>query len=138
MSSSAFTRSFAGADALYLAQRAGDYSFDENISGSDGSCSPSYLCEATPGQYSGPVGLGSLRGVPNLPAPTLATETPGSVTSDEATLEASVDPDYGELTGHGLLHKYKLSGVTEALALELLQQHVASALNVCQIGRAHV
>lgn len=39
--------------------------------------------------------------------------------------------DYGELTGHGLLHKYKLSGVTEALALELLQQHVASALNVC-------
>ncbi len=45
--------------------------------------------------------------------------------SGGATLE------YGELTLHGLLHKYKLANVPERRMEELIAQHVRSECNVC-------
>jgi hypothetical protein len=39
--------------------------------------------------------------------------------------------EYGELTGHSLLHKYKFTGISEGLMDELLEAHVAQTTNVC-------
>ena len=44
--------------------------------------------------------------------------------------------EYGEMSGHALLHKYKVSGVSPAVARELLNEHVASLCNVCRYFRA--
>jgi hypothetical protein len=40
--------------------------------------------------------------------------------------------DYGELTAHGLLHKYKLTQVPAARMDALLQSHLAKECNVCR------
>ncbi|HTU77539.1 MAG TPA: hypothetical protein VMF09_02135 [Solirubrobacteraceae bacterium] len=86
---SPYTRSFAGAHALYL-EAASDSGFNEILSGSNGDCG-SYLCEAGPG-YNGPAGLGSLHGAPQAPAPAPATGSASSITQTEATLAATVEP----------------------------------------------
>ncbi len=52
-------------------------------SGSDGSCSPSYLCTATVG-YDGPTGLGTPGGSPDSLAAFLSTSTPPSPTAPGA------------------------------------------------------
>jgi hypothetical protein len=94
--STAFTRSFEGAGALYAATKTG-YSFYRDIAGRNGSCG-NYLCEAQPEvTYDGPTGLGSPRGVPDVTEPALTTKPPVDLTSSGATLEATVDPEYGEL-----------------------------------------
>ena len=60
----AHTRSFAGADALYIeAAQNGTGALDDVVSGSNGSCGGSYLCTAGLG-YDGPTGLGSPYGAP--------------------------------------------------------------------------
>jgi Subtilase family len=106
---SPYTRSFEGADALYLELANGVDGFSDIISGSNGSCH-SYLCEAEPG-YDGPSGLGSLRGAPQVPPPSPATVHASSVGYTEATLEATVNPhgvalsrcafEYGLTTSYG-------------------------------------
>jgi Subtilase family len=59
----AYTRSFAGAAALYTeAAQNGTGALDDVLSGSNGSCG-NYLCNAGPG-YDGPTGLGSPYGAP--------------------------------------------------------------------------
>lgn len=59
---SPYTRSFEGAEGLYLEAASGNGGFNDIVSGSDGSCHD-YLCEALPG-YDGPSGLGTLHGAP--------------------------------------------------------------------------
>ena len=86
--SSQYTRSFEGAQALYLDALA-DGGFNDITSGIDGACG-SYLCEAAPG-YDGPSGLGSLRGVPEVPAPTPVTGTASAIQQSAATLGAMVN-----------------------------------------------
>ncbi len=90
-----YTRSFEGAEALYLQSAAGD-GFNDVISGANGSCG-TYLCQAGFG-YDGPTGLGGLRGAPQLPPPTPFTEMPAPVSSDGATLEGTVEPHGGTIT----------------------------------------
>jgi hypothetical protein len=96
----AYTRSFEGAEALYLAAEANDSAFTDIVSGSNGSCTPpaehAYLCTAELG-YDGPTGLGSLHGAPELPPPTPETETATAVGEAEATLNATVNPHGGEV-----------------------------------------
>jgi hypothetical protein len=87
----AYTRSFDGARALYLEAANGVPGFDDITSGSDGTCSPSYLCAAGVG-YDGPSGIGSLRRVPEVPPPIAETTRAGGVGPRSATLEGSVDP----------------------------------------------
>ena len=92
---SPYTRSFDGAEGLYL-QAAYSYGgFDDVLSGLNGVCG-SYLCEAGPG-YDGPSGLGTLRGVPEVPPPTPATGAANSLTRTGATLEATVNPHGGRV-----------------------------------------
>ena len=67
----AYTKSFAGADALYKeAAQNGTGVLDDVTSGSNGSCG-NYLCNAGPG-YDGPTGLGSPYGAPVVPEPPTA------------------------------------------------------------------
>ena len=73
---SAYTRSFAGADALYLeASQNGTGVLDDVVSGSNGRCR-TYLCNAAVG-YDGPTGLGSLYGPPVV-VPPVQQEPQGS------------------------------------------------------------
>ena len=85
---SQYTRSFEGARALYLDALAGG-GFNDITSGIDGTCG-SYLCEAAAG-YDGPSGLGSLRGAPEVPAPTPVTGTASAIQQSTATLGATVN-----------------------------------------------
>jgi hypothetical protein len=106
---SPYTRSFEGADALYLEQANGVHGFNDILAGSNGNCH-SYLCEAEPG-YDGPTGLGSLHGTPEVPPPKSVTTRATAIGFSEATLEASVNPhgvalsrcalEYGPSTSYG-------------------------------------
>ena len=93
-----YTRTFDGAHALYV-----DFAinpsgfFNDVVSGKNGTCGGSYLCEARVG-YDGPSGLGTLKGAPEVPPPTLTTEPASSIGSSEATLNASVDPNGAEIS----------------------------------------
>ena len=84
-----YTRSFAGAHALYLQAASGNGGFNDITSGLDGSCG-TYLCEATHG-YDGPTGLGTLHGAPEVPAPTPVTGTASAIQQSTATLGATVN-----------------------------------------------
>jgi hypothetical protein len=108
-----YTRSFPGADALYIeAAQNGTGTLDDVTSGKNvtGSCG-SYLCEAGSG-YDGPTGLGSLSGAPTVTAapPTVTTTAATEVTEAQAVLNGTVDPnavdthyyfEYGTSTGYG-------------------------------------
>jgi hypothetical protein len=104
-----YTRSFEGADALYLEAANGVDGFNDIVSGSNGSCHD-YLCEAGPG-YDGPSGLGSLRGAPEVPPPTPVTVGSSAIGNTEATVEATVNPhgvtvsscvfEYGQTSSYG-------------------------------------
>jgi phosphodiesterase/alkaline phosphatase D-like protein len=106
---SPYTRSFDGAQGLYLQAASGVGGFFDVVSGSNGFCG-SYLCEARPG-YDGPSGLGALRGIPEVPPPTPATGAAGSITQTGATLGGTVNPhggrvdecvfEYGPTTSYG-------------------------------------
>ena len=97
--SNAYTKSFAGAHALYEeAAQNGTGVLDDVVSGSDGSCSGSYLCTAGTG-YDGPTGLGSPYGAPIvIAAPTVKTEKASEIGQTTAKLNASVNPNGGEVT----------------------------------------
>ena len=43
--------------------------------------------------------------------------------------------EYGEMSGHALLHKYKVSAISPRVARELLHEHVASTCNLCRYFR---
>jgi hypothetical protein len=94
--SSGYTRSFDGAHALYidanLAAQTKTNAFNDVISGKDGNCGGSYLCEAREG-YDGPSGLGTLSGVPEIPPPAVESKPASEVASAEATVNATVDPN---------------------------------------------
>ncbi len=94
--SNSYTRSFEGAQALYLESAAGT-GFNDVISGLDGTCEVSYLCTAGFG-YDGPTGLGGLRGAPDLPTPAPSTEPVSQIATEGATLEGTVDPHGGTVT----------------------------------------
>ncbi len=97
--SNAYTKSFAAAHALYMeAAQNGTGVLDDVTSGSDGSCSGSYLCTAGTG-YDGPTGLGSPYGAPIvIAAPTVKTEKASEIGQTTAKLNASVNPNGGEVT----------------------------------------
>ncbi len=86
---SPYTRSFDGAQGLYLEQANGIEGFYDVPTGSTGSCHPTYLCEAGKG-YDGPTGLGSLRGAPEVPPPEPVT-LGASTAPTKATLEGTVN-----------------------------------------------
>jgi len=90
---SPYTRSFVGAQGLYLDAAAGPGGFFDIVSGANGSCG-NYLCEARVG-YDGPTGLGSLHGAPEVPPPTPVTGAASSITATAATLGATVNPHGG-------------------------------------------
>ncbi|HEV2982022.1 MAG TPA: S53 family peptidase [Solirubrobacteraceae bacterium] len=99
----AYTRSFDGAQALYLEAAAnGTGVLDDVTVGSNGSCG-SYLCEARIG-YDGPTGLGSIYGAPSVspgqvhPPPAVQTKTASAITAISATLNASVNPNGAPVT----------------------------------------
>lgn len=105
-----YTRSFEGAQALYLeAAAGGEGLLNDIVSGSDGGCK-SYLCEARVG-YDGPSGLGSLDGTPEVLPPAPVTEGATKIAQTEATLNATVDPhgvevdacafEYGPTSSYG-------------------------------------
>jgi hypothetical protein len=108
--STPYARTFNGAQALYLELANGLPGFDDITSGSDGTCSPSYLCEATAG-YDGPSGLGSLRRIPEVPPPSAETGQAGAVGPRGTRLEGTVNPhgapvsrcvfEYGSVTTSG-------------------------------------
>ena len=109
--SDSYTRSFDGAQALYMAYANNVAEFNDIVEGSNElGCDKSYLCEALPG-YDGPTGLGSLHGVPEVPAPVAVTEGATSVEQSTATLAGSVNPhaaqlqecafEYGPTTAYG-------------------------------------
>lgn len=60
----------------------------------------------------------------------LETEQYGFAYADALTRRGA-RLEYGELTVHGALHKYKLSGVAQEQWEELLAEHVAKRANVC-------
>lgn len=106
-----YTRSFEGAQALYLEITAGGPGLlNDIVSGSNGGCK-TYLCEARVG-YDGPSGLGSLDGPPEVLPPTAVTEGATKIAQAEATLNATVDPhgvevdacnfEYGPTNSYGL------------------------------------
>jgi len=94
---SPYTRSFDGAQGLYLQAAGGVGGFFDVVSGLNGVCG-SYLCEARPG-YDGPSGLGALRGVPEVPPPTPVTGAAGLITQTGATLGGTVNPHGGRVDG---------------------------------------
>jgi hypothetical protein len=118
-----YTRSFEGAEALYLEAAAnGTGVLDDVLSGSNGSCGE-YLCQAGPG-YDGPTGLGSLYGAPSVPPPPatpplFVTEAASSLTTSTATLNGRVDPDGGSLSEcnfeYGLTSAYGSSAACSPL-----------------------
>jgi hypothetical protein len=93
-----YTRTFDGAHAFYI-----DFAinpsafFNDVVSGKNGSCGGTYLCEAKVG-YDGPSGLGTLNGPPEVPPPTVATEAASSIGETTATLNATVDPNGAEIS----------------------------------------
>lgn len=97
-----YTRSFDGAQALYLEAAAnGTGALDDVTGGANGSCG-SYLCEAGVG-YDGPTGLGSIYGAPHVSpaqvqAPTAQTQPASAVTQTTATLNGTVNPNGVALT----------------------------------------
>lgn len=99
---SPYTKSFDGAQALYLETYAnGGQALDDVVSGSNGACG-SYLCEAGVG-YDGPTGLGTVYGIPDISpgqvhAPVVITQAASAVTQTSATLNASVNPSGGAVT----------------------------------------
>jgi hypothetical protein len=104
---SPYTRSFEGAQSLYLEQANGIDGFYDVLSGSTGNCH-TYLCEAGVG-YDGPTGLGGLRGAPEVPPPAPVTVGASTATPSEATLEGTVNPhdvtvtcmfEYGQSSYH--------------------------------------
>jgi Subtilase family len=90
------TRSFEGAEALYLERPNGIDGFFDVRSGSNGSCG-TYLCLAKAG-YDGPSGLGGLRGVPEVPPPAPVTDGAGAAGGGRETLEASVNAHDSAIT----------------------------------------
>jgi len=93
--SNPYSRSFDGAQGLYL-QAAYSYGgLDDVLSGSNGVCG-TYLCQAGTG-YDGPSGVGTLRGAPEVPPPTPVTGAAGSVTESTAALNATVNPHGGRV-----------------------------------------
>ena len=102
--SSAYTRSFPAAEPLYKeAAQNGTGVLDDVTSGSnvrkkETNCG-TYLCNAGPG-YDGPTGLGSIYGAPIvLPnAPAVVTEKASAITQTSATLNATVNPNGGEVS----------------------------------------
>ena len=95
--SNPYTRSFDGAEALYLAHAINNNAFRDIVSGANGPCG-TYLCEAEPGYaYDGPAGLGSIHGALEVPAPKPATGSATSVKQTEATLSATVNTDGAEV-----------------------------------------
>ncbi len=93
--SNPYTRSYEGAQALYLESAAGK-GFNDVVSGLDGSCG-NYLCKAGFG-YDGPTGLGGLRGAPEVPPPTPLSDTPAPLATTSATLQATVNPHGASVT----------------------------------------
>jgi Subtilase family len=93
---SPYTRSFDGAQSLYLEQANGIEGFSDVLSGSTGGCG-TYLCNAGAG-YDGPTGLGSLRGVPEVPPPAPVTLPASQAAPGEATLEGTVNPHDASVT----------------------------------------
>ena len=105
-----YTRSFEGAEALYL-ESASEEGFNDVLAGTNGDCGTS-LCNVAPGTdgncgtylcnagfgYDGPTGLGGLRGAPQLRPPTPLSEPPVSITSSSAVLEGTVEPHGGTIT----------------------------------------
>jgi hypothetical protein len=112
----AYTRSFPGAEALYVeALQNGTGVLDDVLSGSNGTCTPpaedEYFCTARSG-YDGPTGLGSLWGAPSVAQtlPSATTEAATGISTAGAVLHGSVDPNgpethyyfqYGETTAYG-------------------------------------
>ncbi len=92
---SPYTRSFDGAEGLYLEAANEVGGFNDIVSGANGNCG-NYLCEAGPG-YDGPSGLGSLHGAPEVPPPAPVTEGASSITQTDATLGATVNPHGAEV-----------------------------------------
>ncbi len=92
-----YTRSFEGADALYLEVASSSGGFNDIVEGSNGVCG-NYLCRAMTG-YDGPTGLGSLHGVPELPVPLPVTGSATAITTSEATLQATVNTYGAPLDG---------------------------------------
>src|SRR5581483_12435251 len=66
-------------------------SYFDVTSGSNGTCSPSYLCTAGTG-YDGPTGLGTPHGAGLHRAPTVGTGSATSITGTTATLNGTVNP----------------------------------------------
>jgi hypothetical protein len=92
---SPYTRSFRGAEALYLDAGGGGVGFNEITSGSNGNCGD-YLCQAGPGfngalGFNGPTGLGGLRGVPEVPPPTPLTAGASAVTRSTVLVAGTVN-----------------------------------------------
>jgi subtilase family serine protease len=102
--SNAYTRSFPAADPLYKeAAQNGTGVLDDVTSGNNvkkgkANCG-TYLCNAGTG-YDGPTGLGSPYGAPVvLPNPPIVTtKAASSITQASATLNASVNPNSGEVS----------------------------------------
>jgi len=76
-------------------------SFNDVMSGSNGSCGGSYLCTAKAG-YDGPTGVGTPQGgsQPAKPKPTVTTQAASSVVSTTATLNGTVNPNGSSTTYH--------------------------------------
>jgi subtilase family serine protease len=81
--------------------------FNDVTSGSNGSCSGSYLCTAETG-YDGPTGIGTPEGIPL--APTVTTGSSSGVGTTSAAVAGTVNPngqsttyhfDYGTSTSYG-------------------------------------
>ncbi len=93
---SKYTRSL-GAHAFYKYPG----SLFDVTTGSNGTCTPpaedEYFCHAEVG-YDGPTGLGTPDGVPAAPPPTVETKAASSVTQTSATLNATVNPNEGEVS----------------------------------------
>lgn len=89
--SDAYTRSFSGAQALYVAHANNSGAFEDITEGANGNCGKTYLCEAGPG-YDGPTGLGSLHGVLEVPPPEAQTGQASQVSQTGATLQGEVNP----------------------------------------------
>jgi hypothetical protein len=136
--STPYTRSFEGAEGLYLAARDAANEFYDVVSGSDGTCESSYLCSAGPG-YDGPTGLGSLRGVPALAAPEVLEELPAEISGAKASVAATINPhgaalqtcefEYGTTSSYGAsvaCQRLPPSSIHEAVTVSASLQGLAA------------
>jgi Subtilase family len=99
----------------------------EVTTGSDGTCTPEYLCTAGK-KYNGPAGMGALDGVPTL-GPAATTGSATNISEKEATVHGKVNPE-------GIETKYYFEyGTTEKYGVKTAEASAGSGTSEVEVNK---